>query len=172
MTWVDLVVIAILVFSLIGGLIQGAVKSFFTLLALIIAIPVTGFLYHLAANLLSFLPGENWENFFGFFITFALIGLILNLIFIIPTRLIEKAWLIKGILFRLIGAIVNLLDAAIGLVLFVLVLRVYPITGWLEYVVSQSTILTWLTLHFSFVQWLLPQLPQHAITAIITIVTG
>lgn len=172
MTWVDLVVIAIFFFSIIGGLMQGAVRSFFTLLALIIAIPITGILYHLAANLLSFLQSQNWENFLGFFITFALIGLILSLIFIIPARVIEKAWLIKGILFRLIGGILNVFDAAIGMVLFVLVLRAYPIMIWLEHVVSESAILTWLSLHFSFVHWLLPQLPQHAMTSLIAVVTG
>jgi uncharacterized membrane protein required for colicin V production len=170
--WVDLIVIAILFFSLIGGLLGGAVRSFFALLALFIAIPITGFLYRLVANLLSSLPGQNWENFLGFFITFALISLILNLIFIIPARLIEKAWLIKGILFRLIGGILNVFDAAIGMVLFVLVLRAYPVMGWLEHVVAESTLLTWLTFHCSFVRWLLPQLPQHAITSLIAVVTG
>ena len=155
MNWVDLIVLLLLFFSLLGGLAGGAAKSFFALLALLIAIPITGFCYHLVAGLLSFLPGRNWENFLGFFITFGLISLILSLIFIIPRKLIEAAWVIKGILFRLAGAVLNMIDAAIGMVLFVLVLQAYPVMGWLLDVVAGSTVLTWLTLHLGFIRLLL-----------------
>ena len=61
MGWiVDIIVIIILILSFVGGLKDGAVKSFFSLLALVIAIPLTGLSYRLLATILSFLPGTNW----------------------------------------------------------------------------------------------------------------
>ena len=74
----------ILFFSFIGGLKDGAVKSFFSLISLLIAIPLSGIFYNLIARVLSFLPGENWENFVGFFITFGIISLTLFFVFFWP----------------------------------------------------------------------------------------
>jgi len=113
MIWVNIIASLILLFSLIGGLKEGAVKQLFYLIALLIAIPVAGISYHLLANLLSFIPGENWENFLGFFIMLALISVILYFVFLLPRRFAQKVWK-KGLLFRLIGAALNIFNAAIG----------------------------------------------------------
>jgi len=166
MIWVNIIAGLILFFSLIGGLKEGAVRNFFSLVALIIAIPVTGISYHLLANLLSFMPGENWENFVGFFITLALISVILYFVFLLPRRSIHKAWN-KGLLFRLLGAVLGIFNAAIGMVVFTLVLQAYPIFGWLEEAVTASGILSWLVQYLSFVQAMLPQLFQHAATTVL-----
>ena len=98
MVWVNILAIVVLVFSLIGGLRDGAVKSFFSLITLIIAIPLAGISYRLLATILSFLPGENWENFVGFFVTLALISVILYFVFLLPREFIQQVWNI-GIVF-------------------------------------------------------------------------
>jgi uncharacterized membrane protein required for colicin V production len=161
MIWVNIIASLILFFSLIGGLREGAVKQFFSLIALLIAIPVAGISYHLLADLLSFIPGENWENFLGFFIMLAVVSIALHFIFILPRRPAEKAWK-KEIPFRIIGAAFSIFNAAIGMVVFTLVLGVYPIFDWLERAVSGSGVLTWLVSHLSFVQAVLPEVLRQA----------
>ena len=90
MSWFDIIVIIILILTIIGGAKDGAIKSFFSLIGLIIAIPLTGLSYHLIATILSFLPGTNWENFLGFFITMGIISVILYFIFLLPRKFIQK----------------------------------------------------------------------------------
>jgi len=165
MIWVNIIASLILLFSLIGGLREGAVKQLFYLIALFIAIPLAGISYHLLANLLSFIPGENWENFLGFFIMLALISVILYFVFLLPRRFAQKVWK-KELLFRLIGAALNIFNATIGMVVFTLVLGAYPIFGWLEQAVTGSGILTWLVVHLSFVQAMLPEVFRQAATMV------
>ncbi|MFC1901590.1 CvpA family protein [Chloroflexota bacterium] len=171
MSWlIDLLVIIILVLSFIGGMKEGAIKSFFSLLALIIAIPLTGLSYHLLAAALSFLPGSNWENLVGFFITMAIISVILQLILLLPRKFLQKIWK-KGCLFRLLGGIFKVSDAGIGLTVLTLVLMTYPIFDWLASWVSGSGVLMWLVTKFGFVPAMLPELFQEA-TRIVTIIAG
>lgn len=166
MSWViDIVVILILIASFFGGLKEGAVKNFFQLLALIIAIPLTGLSYNLIAFVLSFLPGINWENFFGFFITMVIISVIFHFIFLLPRKLLQKIWK-KGCLFRLIGGILNVVGAIIGMTVFALVLRAYPIFDWLARWVSSSGVLMWLVEKFGFVQAMLPEIFRQAVTTL------
>lgn len=157
MILIDIIIVLILIFAFIGGLIEGSVKSFFRLLGLIIAIPITGALYPLLANVLSFLPGENWENFISFIIILAILSTLLYLVFFIPRKFIENISIRMGIL-RLIGGCINILNSAIGMVVFTLLIQVYPVMGWLEDVITQSNILTWLVMHLEFVKVLLPEL--------------
>ena len=171
MIWVNILAVLILFFSLIGGLKEGAVKSFFSLIALIIAIPLTGISCHLLTNILSFLPRENWENFVGFFVTLVLINIILHFVFFLPKRFIQKAW-DKGILFRLIGGILNILNTAIGMVLFALLVQAYPIIRWLERAVAGSSVLAWLVVQLSFVQAMLPKMLQTDVFYITSRLSG
>ena len=131
MIWVNILASIVFFFSFIGGLKEGAVKSFFSLIALIIAIPLTGVSYHLLANVLSFLPGEDWQNFIGFFVTLALISIVLYFVLLLPRKFTQKVWN-KGVLFRLVGGTLNILNTGIGLVVFTLLIRMYPIIGWLR----------------------------------------
>ena len=164
MIWVNLIAVLILIFSLVGGLREGAVRQFFNLLALIIAIPLTGLSYHLLTNLLSFLPGENWENFIGFYITLAIISVILHLIALLPRKIVQKIWR-GGLLFRLLGGALNVVNASIGMVVFTLVLLAYPIFDWLERWVAGSGVLISMVNIFAFVQSMLPQVFQSAAVA-------
>ncbi len=156
MNWIDIVVIILLIISFLGGLKEGAVKTLSSLVALLIAIPVTTFSYRLLASVLSFLPGENWQNFLGFFITMGIIIAVLHLVFFIPRKIIGGIWK-EGILFRLLGGVFNLVGAIIGMVVFVLVVQSYPIFDWLEGWVSGSGILSALVNAFSFIQIMLPE---------------
>ncbi|OGO24907.1 MAG: hypothetical protein A2144_13365 [Chloroflexi bacterium RBG_16_50_9] len=155
MNWIDIIAIIILILSFFGGLKEGAVKNFFSLVALIIAIPCAGLIYRLIAGLFSFLPGMNWENLIAFFIAMGIISVVLHIIFLLPRGIIRKIWG-KGVLYRLLGAVMNVLSASIGMVVLALVLRTYPIISWLEGAVSDSAVLTSLTDMFGFVQALLP----------------
>jgi uncharacterized membrane protein required for colicin V production len=165
MNWVDIVVVILLVLSFIGGMKEGAVRAFASLIAVIISIPLAGLAYRLIGSLLSFLPGENWENFIGFFIAMGIITAILHLIFFLPRKLIGAAWN-KGILLRLLGGVFNLLGGMIGMVVFVLVVRAYPIFDWLARWVSSSGVLSTLVDGFGFVESMLPGI-FHQMTTIV-----
>jgi len=168
MIWVNILAVLVLIFSFAGGLKEGAVRSFFSLLGLIIAIPLAGLSYRVLVNILSFLPGEDWENFVGFFVALALISVALYFIFFLPRRFIQKVWG-KGVLFRLVGGALSIFGAAIGMVVFTLVVRGYPIFGWLERAVTDSSVLTWLVVHLSFVQAMLPEVFQDVATTIVAV---
>ncbi len=156
MVWIDIIVAVILAFSLLAGFKGGAVTGFFSLLTLIIAIPVTGTFYGSIASFLSFFPDKVWQNFFGFLITLVLVSIILSLIFWIPRHFIKFAWN-SGCLFSLLGGIFTLANSAIGLTVLVLLFRTYPILPWLNNVCADSIILTWLVGHLDFVRYLLPE---------------
>ena len=163
MVLVNILAVIILILSFLGGLKEGTVKQFFSLVALVIAIPVTGSFYYLIATILAFLPGTNWEKFVGFFITLAIISVILHFIFLVPRKITQKIWK-RGALFRLLGGLLNALNASIGMVVFTLVLGAYPIIEWLERAVTNSNVLLWLVEHLSFVLAMLPEVFQDVAT--------
>ena len=156
MIWVSIIAVLVLLFSIIGGIKEGAVKQFFTLMATLIAIPIAGLSYQVLADWLSFIPGQNWENFIAFFVMMAVVSILLYFVFIIPGRMFKKSWDV-GILFAVLGAVFSLFNAVIGMVVFALVLHAYPIIDWLEGAVSGSGVMVWLVSLFSFIQAVLPE---------------
>ena len=110
----------------------------------------------LVAIIFSFLPGTNWENFVGFFITLGLVSVFFHLIFLLPRKIIQKIWK-KGVIFRLLGGALNIFNAAIGMVVFTMVLDAYPIFDWLQRAVTNSSVLAWLVDFLGFVQAMLPE---------------
>jgi len=166
MVWVNIIAVLILILSFFGGLREGAVKQFFNLTILIIAIPLAGISYRLIAIILSFLPGENWGNFIGFFIVLVLISIILHLIVLLPRRIVQKVWK-RGLFFRLLGGVLNAVNASIGMAVFTLVLLAYPIFDWLGRAVANSGVLAGLVELFSFVQAMLPEAFQDAATLMV-----
>ena len=118
------------------------------------AIPIAATFFHLLATILSFLPGDDWNNFIGFFITLSFITVLFHIAFFLPRRIIQKVWN-KGLLFRLLGGALNVLETAIGLAVFTLIVRAYPIIDWLERAVTDSSATTWLVTHLGFVETLL-----------------
>jgi len=156
MTLVSIVSALILFFSFIGGFTQGIIKSFFSLISFIIAIPIAGVFYTFFADLLSDLPGEDWENFAGFFIALAIASIALAFIFYLPQKMTEKTWG-NSLILRLIGGFLNLIGAAIGLVMFTYLISAYPVWDWLQQAMVNSAVIEWLVSNLEFVQELLPE---------------
>jgi uncharacterized membrane protein required for colicin V production len=165
MIWVSIIASLVLLFSIFGGIKEGAVKQLFSLLATLVAIPVAGLSYHLLAGILSFIPGENWENFIAFFIMMAVVSVALYFVFLLPSRFFQKAWE-SGVPFWVLGAIFNIVNAAIGMVVFALVLDAYPIFDWLERAVSGSDVIAWLVSLLGCVQSVLPEVFRQAATMV------
>ena len=162
MTLIDIIAAIILFFSFIGGVTQGAIKSFFSLLSFIIAIPVAGRFYSFFADWLNFLPGQNWRNFLGFFIALAVANVVLALIFYFPRKITEESW-DNGFISRLVGGFLNLLGAAIVLVMLALIISAYPVWGWLQQALVDSTLIHWLVANLNFVQGLLPDILRNQV---------
>jgi len=155
MILVSIIAVILLILSLANGFREGALKQTVSIISLLIAIPLAGLCYNWLASLFSFLPGENWENFFGFFVTMGIIMVALYFIFLVPRKFFEKAWK-EGPLFRMIGAALSFFNAGIGMVLFALVLNAYPIFDWLQSAVSGSCVINWLDSWLGFIQYMLP----------------
>jgi uncharacterized membrane protein required for colicin V production len=159
---IDVIVSLILFFSFIGGIMQGAVKSFFSLVTLIIAIPLAGQYYPFFANLLRFLPGQNWENFFGFIIVLIIATIVLSFIFYFPRQLTEKSWS-GGFFFRIIGGLLNLLGSSIGFVMLTLLISAYSVWDWLQQAMVNSVVISWLVSHLAFIQTLMPEIMRNTL---------
>ena len=169
MEWlVSLFAVFILLVSVFAGLKEGAVKHFFNLVAVLIAIFIAGLAYYLISGWISFLPGGNWEGFIGFFITFAIVTALLHLAFLLPRRIIQKIWK-RGLIYRLLGGALNAVNASIGLVVFALVLFAFPIFDWLARWVAGSGVMSSLVNSYGFIQALLPQEFQAAATVVFAI---
>jgi uncharacterized membrane protein required for colicin V production len=158
MVWVSVIAVLVLIFSILGGLRQGAVRQLFSLLATLIAIPLAGASYHVLADIL---PGQNWGGFIAFFIMLAVINIVLYFVFLLPGRALKKAWP-GGLYFCVLGAIFSLVNTILGIVVFALVLHAYPIFGWLERAVSGSSVVSGLVSLFGFVQVALPDVFRQA----------
>jgi len=166
MEWlVSLFVLFILLVSVFAGLKEGAVKHFLNLVAVLIAIFIAGLFYHLIAGLLSFLPGENWENFVGYFIALGIVVAILQLAFFLPRRIINKIWK-RGLLYRLLGGAMNAVNAGVGLTVLALVLNAFPVFDWLARWVTGSSVMSSLVNVFGFIQALLPEVFRAAATVV------
>jgi uncharacterized membrane protein required for colicin V production len=160
MMLINILAAIILFFSFFGGFFEGAVKTFYSLVSIIIAIPIAGRFYPFFAKLLSFLPGENWENFIGFFITLAIASIVLAFVFYVPRKITEKVWS-EGFLFRFVGGVLNLLGAAIGLVMFTFLISTYPVWDWLQQAMVDASITHWMAVNLAFVQELLPEVMRR-----------
>ncbi len=166
MEWlVSLFVLFILLVSVFAGLKEGAVRHFFNLVAVLVAIYIAGLAYYLISGLISFLPGENWGDFIGFFITFAIVTALMHLAFLLPRRIIQKIWK-RGLIYRLLGGALNAVNASIGLVVFALALFAFPIFDWLARWVAGSSVMSSLVNVFGFIQALLPEVFRAAATVV------
>jgi len=142
-TIVDIIVVLILIFSFIGGLKGGAVKQFFGLLMFIIAIPLTGVFYGYVVSWFSFVGDSTWRTFLAFLLTMGIIMILLHLIFWLPRHLLDKVWN-EGFFWSLLGGVLGLLNSALGLVLLVSLIDIYPVLPWLDNIFASSQVLNWL----------------------------
>ena len=155
MVIVSIIAVILLILSLFNGFREGALKQAASLISLLAAIPLAGLCYTWLASLLSFLPGTNWENFLGFFITMGIIMVLIQLLLWLPRRRLDKSW--RGGLFsRTAGAVISFFGCGIGMVVFALVINAYPIISWLESAVTGSGVIQWLASWLGFIQSWLP----------------
>ena len=75
----------------------------------------------------------------------------------------------KGVYFWLIGGGLNHFNASVGLVVFTLVIGAYPFVSWLEKVVTNSSIPSWLITQLGFVQLMLPEIFQETAPLVVTV---
>ena len=159
---IDIIVALILIFSFIGGFRAGAIKEFFALLSLIIALPVAGIFYGYVSSWLHFIPDTNWQFFLGFLLTLCIIIIILHLLFMLPSNLIDRVWH-GGFIWSLVGGLFNLINSAIGLVVLVTLIEAYPVFDWLNEAFLSSNILNWLVSHLGSVLQLLPESIRYSL---------
>ncbi|MCX6004724.1 MAG: CvpA family protein [Chloroflexi bacterium] len=153
---IDFIVALILIFSFIGGLKEGAVKAFFSLLALIIALPLAGLFYVYISSWLVFMQDSNWRNILAFLLMLGIIMVILLFIFMLPRHLLEKIWN-GGFFWSFLGGILGLLNSAVGLVVLVTLIEANPAADWARDVTLASNILNWLVSNLNPVVFLLPE---------------
>lgn len=153
---IDFIVALILIFSFIGGLKEGEVKAFFSLLALIIALPLAGLFYVYISSWLVFMQDSNWRNILAFLMMLGIIMVILLFIFMLPRHLLEKIWN-GGFFWSFLGGILGLLNSAVGLVVLVTLIEANPAADWARDVTLASNILNWLVSNLNPVVFLLPE---------------
>ncbi len=141
--FIDIIVALILVFSLIGGLRQGALKEFFGLLAFVIALPLASLFIGVTAGWLNFIGDARWRLFLAFLLAAGIITILLQLLFWLPRHLLEKAWS-GGFLWSLLGGVFGLANSALGFVFIIKLLGFYPVLPWLSDILAASRILNWL----------------------------
>jgi uncharacterized membrane protein required for colicin V production len=159
---INLIAILILVFSLVGGFFQGGIKSFFSIVSYLIALPIAGYFYSYVAGMLSFIPGENWENFLGFVIVIGIVSVILHFVFLLPRKILDKV-IEKGVISRFVGGFLTFLNACIGLTVFALLINAFPVWIWLQIEMANSAVIKLLISVFVLVQGLLPEIMRTGV---------
>ena len=144
---VDLIVALILVFSFLGGLKEGAVKEFFGLLAFIIALAFTGAFIVYVVGWMSFAQDSLWRAFLTFLVTMGIILIVLHLALLGPRYLLDRVWN-GGFIWSALGGVFGVVNTALGLVLMVILLEIYPVFTWLSNWLAVSNILNWLVSSF------------------------
>jgi uncharacterized membrane protein required for colicin V production len=140
---VDLMVALVLVLTFLGGWKEGAVKGFLGLLAFIVALSLTGAFTAYVLGWMSFTPDHVWRAFFAFLVTMGIILVILHLAFLLPRRMADNVWN-GGLIWNALGGIFGVVNCALGLVLMVILLGIYPVLNWLNALLASSNVLNWL----------------------------
>jgi uncharacterized membrane protein required for colicin V production len=161
MVWIDIIAVLILIFSFAGGLKEGAIRSFFSCISLIISIPVTSATYYLLSSVFGFIADDNWRNFLGFFGTFIIISIILGILLWLPRRFFEKFWN-GGCIFSIVGGFFSLASAAISLALLAIIVHAFPIFDWLDYALTNSSVISWLVANLGFIKMMTPQISTNS----------
>jgi membrane protein required for colicin V production len=111
MNWLDIVILVVLLVSAISGLINGFIKTIFSLIGLIAGVLLAGRYYISLANHLGFISSENAARIVAFLIIFAVVMLVAILFGLIFTKVASA--ILLGWLNRILGAIVGVLIGAI-----------------------------------------------------------
>jgi membrane protein required for colicin V production len=113
MNWLDILILAALIISTIGGLMQGLIRAALTLAGLIVGVILAGRFYEPLSRLLGFIPDENAANIVAFVLILVVVMVVAMLLATL-LRSIAKATIILGWLDRIGGAVFGFLIGAIS----------------------------------------------------------
>ncbi len=111
MNWLDILIIVVLVISAFSGLINGLVKTLFSLAGLIVGLLLAGHFYASLADHLGFISSENAARIVAFLIIFFAVLAVATLLGWLFTKLISA--LLLGWLNRILGAAAGVVMGAI-----------------------------------------------------------
>jgi membrane protein required for colicin V production len=152
MNWLDIVLIIFLIASVVGGIINGFIRSLFGLVGLIIGVVLAGRYYVALADHLGFIANTNTARIVAFIIIFAAVSLVAMLLGLIFNKIVSTIAL--GWLNRLLGGILGLFIGAIFIAaLLIILVKFAHISG----VVANSALATFLIDKLPIVLGLLPR---------------
>jgi len=111
MNWLDILIIVILVISAFSGLVNGLVKTLFSLAGLIVGLLLAGHFYVSLADHLGFISSENAARIAAFLIIFFAVLAVATVLGWLFTKLISA--LLLGWLNRILGAVAGVVMGAI-----------------------------------------------------------
>lgn len=155
--WIDIIFSILLIFSFIYGLKQGAIRSLFSLISIVVSIFLTNLLFKYSLNFFSFIGDTNWHGFVAFFALLILISVLLSLILLLPQKLLTSNTN-EGLLSMSIGGFISIICILIFLVVLKLVTDVFPISIWFQNILNASLIVRWTVKYFNFVGFLMPNI--------------
>jgi membrane protein required for colicin V production len=131
LTIVDWVIVAILVGSVLAGIVQGFLRSIFALGGLVVGLVVAAWNYlYVAAFFRRFIKSEDIANAIGFILIAIAVTAVASAIGIVLSKVFKKIGL--GCLDSLAGAVFGLFQGAVLVTVFILVtVAFFPETEWL-----------------------------------------
>ena len=131
MEWVDWIILAVLIGSVLGGMAQGFFRSICSLLGLILGVLLAGWNYALVA--VAFMPIVHVEavaNAIGFLLIAVIVMFLANVIGAILKKMFR--WMGLGCLDVIAGSIVGFVQGALLVTVCILVtVAFFPQTEWL-----------------------------------------
>jgi membrane protein required for colicin V production len=120
MTWVDWAIIALLVFSVLGGLTQGFIRSIFSLAGLLLGLQIAAWNYPRVAEWLQpTIQIEGLADTIGFIVITVVVLVFAGLIGSIVAKMVHQLGL--GWLDRIVGGVFGLVQGVVLVTVFILV---------------------------------------------------
>jgi membrane protein required for colicin V production len=134
MNWLDIIIVIILLGSVIGGIMNGLIKTIFGLAGLIVGVVLAGHFYSGLANHLGFISDSNTAKVIAFIIIFAVVCGVAAVLGVIFSKMVSAITL--GCLNRVLGGVLGLLIGAITIGALLAILTKY--TGFANTVASSA----------------------------------
>jgi membrane protein required for colicin V production len=151
MNWLDIVIIILLIGSVIGGIMNGLIKSIFGLAGLIAGVILAGRFYVSLADHLGFISNDNTARVVAFILIFVFICVIAALLGLIFSKILSAISL--GWINRFLGGLLGLLIGAIAIAAILVILTKY---AGISDTVARSALGTFLVDKLPLVLGLLP----------------
>jgi membrane protein required for colicin V production len=131
MTWIDWVIVAVLLGATIGGLFQGFLRTACALVGLLLGLSVAAWNYKLVADsLLMLIHSEAMSNVVAFLLIAVLVMMACNVLGNMMAKTME--WMGLGCLDMVLGAVAGFAQGFVLVTLILLgVVAFFPKTAWL-----------------------------------------